>query len=131
VLDEVDPEALGGAWVATWTSQRTSCLLELGRPDEAIEAWTGVLERWTDNDDVASQARLALGDLALGQDRPDDAADWYNEVLNGSPDRHYQARALLGLVHLGQDDACARLMDDFADQHELTRVAAVHCEDSR
>jgi tetratricopeptide (TPR) repeat protein len=127
VLDEVDPDTLGGAWVATWNLQRTSCLLELGRPDEARQGWEEVLNRYADNDDVASQARLALGDVALGQDRSDDAIDWYLEVLETTPDRHYQARALLGLVQAGQTDRCEQALS-YEEQGELLDVARIYCD---
>ena len=126
VLEEVDPEPIGGAWVATWTQQRTSCLLELGRHEEAEQGWLAVLGRWEDNDDVASQARLALGDLALAQDRLPTAIEWFESVLS-SPDPHYQARALLGLAQSGDPDACSRLFLEHPDQREILRVATVSC----
>ena len=56
-----------------------------------------------------------------------DAIDWYLEVLETTPDRHYQARALLGLVQAGQTDRCEQALS-YEEQGELLDVARIYCD---
>jgi TolA-binding protein len=128
-----DADALGGAWVATLTQQKSACYLAMGDPDRAEDAWNSVLERYGSVDDVASQATLALGDLALGQDSPDAASEHFERVLSTSPDRYYQARALLGVgqaqAAAGDTAAAARSFDtlerEYGEFEELVAAGRV------
>jgi len=130
-LDDVDAERLGGGWVATLTQQRATCLVAGGDADEATREWNAVLRAYGDNDDIASQARLALGDLAVGQDAADDAIAHYDRVLVESGDPHYQARALLGrgdaLAMLGRtkeaEASWRQVVDEYGEEDELAAIA--------
>ena len=130
-LDEVDAEKLGGGWVATLTQQRATCLVAMGEPKEAERAWVVVLRDYEDIDDIASQARLALGDLAVGQDAPEDAIGRYERVLSETGDPYYRARALLGrgdaLAQMGRaSEARAsyeQVLEEHPEQEELVAIA--------
>ncbi|HJN78374.1 MAG TPA: pentapeptide repeat-containing protein [Myxococcota bacterium] len=131
VLEDIDAESLGGGWVATLTQQRATCLVAMGDAEDAERAWVEVLRAYEDVDDIASQARLALGDLALGRDEPKDAIARYERVLAETDDPHYRARALLGrgdaLTAQGRSkDARAsyeQVLSEHPEQAELVAIA--------
>ena len=131
VLDAVDAESLGGGWVATLTQQRATCLIAMGDADDAERAWVDVLRTYEDIDDVASQARLALGDLAVGRDEPQEAIARYDRVLAETGDPYYRARALLGrgdaLTALGRRgearNAYEQVLSEHPEQSDLVAIA--------
>ena len=131
VLDDVDAAQLGAGWEATLLQQQTACLGEMGESAEAEARWRALLAAYPDDAELQAQGRLALGDLAYGRDAWSEAIAAYEAVIDGSADRFYQARALLGkgqaLTALGQREAAERtyaeLVDAFPEQGELVAIA--------
>ena len=76
---------------------------------------------------VTCRGPNAEPDVPAAEERTDDAIDWYLEVLETTPDRHYQARALLGLVQAGQTDRCEEALS-YEEQGELLDVARIYCD---
>ncbi|MCB9741153.1 MAG: tetratricopeptide repeat protein [Alphaproteobacteria bacterium] len=137
VLEDVDARALGSAWVASVVQQRASCLVLMGEPEAAERQWQQLAADYPDDPEIDAQARLALGDLAFGQDLFGEALTAYREVLASSRDRHYQARALLGLARsleaLGRPEEAREvyleLVEDYAEQDEYVRIAEIALEE--
>ncbi len=131
LVEDVDASELGGGWVATLAQQQATCLVAMGEHAEAEEVWARVLRDYREIDDVASQARLALGELALGREAPQDALRYFEQVQAETGDGYYRARALLGggdaLAALGRrgeaEAAWREVVTEHAEQSELVAIA--------
>lgn len=131
LLEGLDVSPLGPAWVASLVQQRVACLVVMDEHERARQEWQQVLGRWGELDDAASQARLGLGDLSVETGDTEAALERYDQVLDSSEDRHYQARAVLGRASAYRaagrvSDARGeyqRLVEQYPDQGELAATA--------
>jgi len=131
LLEGVEADDLGPAYVASLTQRRVEGLLAKGEVDEAWEAWGRVLARYGDSDDAATPARIAMADLAVQRGQPERALELFDEAYGATRDRFYQAWSLLGKAHAlaGQgrtEEAVAlyeRIVEDYAEQASMADAA--------
>ena len=73
-----------------------------GRDAEALQAFADFIEQFPASP-MGDNARLAIGQLATGLNRPDDAAAAYTDLIGNFPDSELRAEAYLGLGRLRYD----------------------------
>jgi tetratricopeptide (TPR) repeat protein len=106
-----------GVWQAAITSMRVQAMLEMGEREQAVQAWEQALDRSAGNEDLASQAGLGLGELALSAGQPEEAQGYFEGVLSSAQDRGWKDRARLGRARARIDAG------DFSGaQEDLERV---------
>jgi len=137
LLKNEDASDLGPAWVASLAQVRVAAWLSLADFDAAEEEWGSVLAGFGEQQEAASQARLGLSEVARGRGEFEKAVGLADQVFSSSPDRFYQAQALLGKGRAlgGAGDAAAarevyqELMNGYPDQPEFIEAARQAQED--
>jgi tetratricopeptide (TPR) repeat protein len=131
LLKKEDASDLGPAWVASLAQARVAAWLAMADFDSAEAEWTRVLDGFGAQSEAAFQALLGLSEVARGRGEFEKAIGLAEQVLSSSPDRFYQAQALLGKGRAlgGAGDAVAArevyrvLMSAYPDQPEFIEAA--------
>jgi tetratricopeptide (TPR) repeat protein len=131
LLEGEDASDLGPAWVASMAQIRVAARVASNDLDGAEREWQEVLDDYGQLDDAASQARLGIAEVALQKGEFSRAVALADRVLETSPDRFYQAQAILGkaraLGSAGEGERALSLLDallrDYSDQPEMLEAA--------